>query len=48
MEDAVVKNAPYSDDNDEDIDNDTVIDDTDSFTSVVESLQDKVMENEGA
>ena len=47
MEDAVVKNATSTDANEENIDDDTVVDDTDIFNSTIESLQDKMMENEG-
>ena len=40
-------NAPNADANDEEIDNDTVIDDSGSFTQVINSLQDEILKNEG-
>ena len=48
VENAVIPNVRNNDDNDEEIDNDTVIYDADSFTLSIESLQDEMMENKGA
>ena len=48
VENAVIPNVPNNDDNDEEIDDDTVIYDADSFTFSIESLQDEMMENKGA
>ena len=40
-------NAPGADDNDEDIEDVTVIDHADSLTSVIDPLQDEILEIEG-
>ena len=47
VEDVVMSIAPDANYNNEDIYNDTIIDDSGSLTSIIDPLQDKITEIEG-